>query len=673
MRLRSLRIQGLRTFVDVTINFPETGLMLIKGDSGVGKSSIFLALAYVFDILPPGFSATSLQRWDGTPLQVDLEAEENGVDIRMGRGKKTYIQVGETVTGGASAVAELRPKMLGLAPDIFRALTYRAQKQPGPLLAMTDSGKKEFLTAVLGLGGLEEVISAAEDRIRDLKPRRETAFNQCRLAISDLQQLEKEPVEVRTATDDLRGQKELEGKALESARARLQGVLGDSAVAVARTKQDFEAADASLQDIKAGIQTQISAESRELEQKLEKCRRFLQKVKSDDDLRSRQHKEDIRGRNAVIQELELKLQDARRQASCLPELMKTHRALEARLCQTCMRPWDQTGAEMTKTLELIRRSQASQDLIPELERDILGNRTRLQELTWVPDPNVEKLTVAREAIYAELQTIGVRIGSSEALKAAEDIRRQKYQDHYQAQQESVDVRMAKKDVDECRFRLRDIENKIEVAEARNLSADRLNQQRENRLQTMKARLLGLENELETLTQTLNSELDFVDCLGRTGFLGVIFDDILREISAAANTRMARLQNTAGITVEFRMETLTQKGKVNKTISTVFNVDGNECGFETGLSGGQQTSAEQALDLAVAEVIQARSGKMPEFLIYDEPFHGMPLQVKEASMEILRETAQQKLVMVVDHENSFQEHFSVVLSVQNSNGASTVIQ
>jgi DNA repair exonuclease SbcCD ATPase subunit len=673
VKLVKLRIQGLRVFEDVTINFPDSGLMLVRGDSGTGKSSIFLALAYVLDILPPGFSATSLQSWSGTPLQVDLEAEENGVIVKMGRGKKTYVQVGETVTSGAAAVAELRQKVLGLPTEILRALTYRAQKQPGPLLAMTDAQKKDFLTTVLNLGGLEEAVSAAEDKLRDLKPKKEALTGSLSTAVADLQRLESDHVETLIDTQSLIQQKSLEEKALESAKVQQHKTLEASAANIARAKQCLDSSDASIKEITAGIKTQIATETKELEQKLEQCRQFLQNVKVEDDARHKKHQDDVRGYNSAITDLEIKLRDCKKQASCIPALEAELQKSVSGMCPTCMQTWCSSGDHCRRLQSLIQEARRYEALVPEYEVRLQAARADLAKMVWAPDPNIEKLTIAREAIYSDIQTIRVRAEASESLKAATDIRKQRYQEYCQSQQESIEAFAARKEVDSSFLRLKDVSNSISSTEARNLSASRFNQQRQNRISEAKKRLQGLESELETVTKNLNSELDFIDCLGRTGFLGVIFDDILREIAAATNARLARFNNTAGITVDFRTETQTQKGKVNKTIAAVFNVNGHEGSFETGLSGGQQTSVEQALDLAMTEVIQARSGKMPGFLMLDEPFHGQPLPVKEAALEIIKEASQNKLVIVVDHEDSFKEQFSMVLSVKSNNGVSEVVQ
>jgi DNA repair exonuclease SbcCD ATPase subunit len=153
-------------------------------------------------------------------------------------------------------------------------------------------------------------------------------------------------------------------------------------------------------------------------------------------------------------------------------------------------------------------------------------------------------------------------------------------------------------------------------------------------------------------------------------LGAIFEEVLAEIEAEANERLGRLANVSHLTVHFSTETVTQKGVVNKAILTTVFVDGKEAKLKT-LSGGQFTSLDGVVDLAVGAVIQRRSGVVPGWLCLDECWNGQGVATKEAVLEVLKEYALNRLVLVIDHSSEFVEAFNQTIVVEYVDGKSRI--
>ncbi len=162
-----------------------------------------------------------------------------------------------------------------------------------------------------------------------------------------------------------------------------------------------------------------------------------------------------------------------------------------------------------------------------------------------------------------------------------------------------------------------------------------------------------------------------DCLALTkGFFNSIFDDILADISSRTNKILEQVDNVSEVVLEFRSSYETAKKTIQRRITPFVTFRGKELELEHGPSGGMYSSVELAVDLAVAEVVSHRSGFTPGFLILDEPFTGVSIKSKEAALEVLQAWAQDRLVVIVDHEGSFQGLFSNVIEVIN-NGSTTV--
>jgi ABC-type molybdenum transport system ATPase subunit/photorepair protein PhrA len=86
----------------------------------------------------------------------------------------------------------------------------------------------------------------------------------------------------------------------------------------------------------------------------------------------------------------------------------------------------------------------------------------------------------------------------------------------------------------------------------------------------------------------------------------------------------------------------------------------------------QTAVELAVDLAVGEVVTRRRGLYPSWLILDESFDGLGGAAKESCLEMLQQIAAQKLVLVVDHDATFQGLFSNIIQVEQVDGRSRIV-
>jgi DNA repair exonuclease SbcCD ATPase subunit len=158
-------------------------------------------------------------------------------------------------------------------------------------------------------------------------------------------------------------------------------------------------------------------------------------------------------------------------------------------------------------------------------------------------------------------------------------------------------------------------------------------------------------------------------VGRDGFLGSIFDEVLVEISSETNKILSSIPNTSHMTLNLRSERLTQKGTIEKGIVPVIAIGGHEAPFESGCSGGMRSAVELAVDLAVATVISRRTGVVPGWLVLDECFEGLGVCEKEACLQILGSYADDKLILVVDHSSETKEAFSQFIDVEYRDGVS----
>jgi DNA repair exonuclease SbcCD ATPase subunit len=148
---------------------------------------------------------------------------------------------------------------------------------------------------------------------------------------------------------------------------------------------------------------------------------------------------------------------------------------------------------------------------------------------------------------------------------------------------------------------------------------------------------------------------------RNGFLGSIFEEIIKEIEMRTNDMVALMPNISRFTVQISTEAEQKNGKTKKSISTRLLKDGKEISVKT-LSGGQKRSLELCTDLAVSETIRARSGSSLSWMILDEALDNLDVEPKKYAIEMIKQKVQ-GLVIIIDHATEIKEIFDSVISVK----------
>jgi len=639
VRLHWLKLRAFRSFAEeAKIEFPPSGLLLIRGKnltnqdpSGTGKSTILLAVAYALDICP--FPASELQSWlTEEPMQVQLALDVKGQTVVISRGKKNSIKIGEKTVTSAKAIAEELRNIFGLDSDTLRAITYRAQNTKGLFLSLTDSEKKEFLTRLLGLVNIEQAVDKAEERVKALKPTVDTEEASLASARKDLETFQTQEFPAPESDAALREEFLVVDRQRTELEAREKEVLAQAQGKKAQVKDNPELVKLAgyIEAAKAQYQQVLEAQ-----QAREKEFRAGQEV-------LRKKLMDIAQRDTMILNYRKDLEAAQTQ---LAKLVAGH-------CPTCNRAWEDAAAK-AKTIESqIENLEATASSLSRQQ----GDRVKLEaelRVSFTTDPTVEKLRNLKVQLDAQFQE-----RSQTLLHASTD----------ELQQTLNGIRVERSSVDS---RISSIAQQMNMVRAVNDKLRQARQFAETNIETVKTRIASSETMLQRYGTELNAERDFVALMGREGFLGVIFDDVLKEIEAETNERLARLANVSHVTIQFKSEVTTQKGTVKRSITPIVSINGQEARLDSGLSGGMYTSVEGQVDLAVMAVVQRRTGSLPGFLFLDESFNGQGNVTKEAAMEVLREYAQEKLVVVIDHNSEFKELFSQFIDVVYRDGKSEI--
>jgi DNA repair exonuclease SbcCD ATPase subunit len=127
--------------------------------------------------------------------------------------------------------------------------------------------------------------------------------------------------------------------------------------------------------------------------------------------------------------------------------------------------------------------------------------------------------------------------------------------------------------------------------------------------------------------------------------------------------------TACLTFEIFKET--KSGSIKEEVSANLSMDNEESVPVKSLSGGERATIDLAVDLAVIDMIEERTGKGLNIFILDEPFDGLDSICKERCLAVLTNHGTNKKIGLVDHSNETKELVSSRVTVVRSGQESSI--
>jgi DNA repair exonuclease SbcCD ATPase subunit len=688
-RLKGLWIENFGPFVGKhEVQFPDSGLTLIRGvvtetgdGSGAGKSSLLNSLSFLFGGCP--FAATEIQSWytDEEPrAEAQLETEAGEVLVTRHKGLTVKSPKHPKGIRGKAAEAYL-DEVFGMNEKVRALCTYRGQKKPGVFLSMSDAQKKTFLSDLLDLGRYEKIAFEAAEKAKTIQ--NQVTSSRAKLEVAqEALKLAQERLSTAQApdpseTDKLKASVSLcDSRAieLESAAAVEQKLAQDVRV---RLTANMEAEITILRLAAERVETKGNPEIPRLEQELEALKVEIEIIKESDRLAQLQIEKQRSKLNEKLVRLRASVSDLPRLQKQLLNIQEQKVALEAQICPTCTRTW---VCDESKWLleENVQKEVQTKSEIEIKEQETQEGLKVKDELAKIPVFEPTRQLATKIQASKDLSTKIVSMRQSEqdeankirkANRAQEDYTRSLFaleilnQSNGHTQKTEELLKLAREQRDQARS----IEKQIAINNQKLVDYTRLRED---------AELAGVsvgvcQNMLDQNLKDLNLELDVQAMVGREGFLGVIFEDILVEISAATNEILERVANVRHLTFQFEATKELKTGNVAQRITPVINSHGRRVSFDAGISGGMQTSVELAVDLGVAEVIARRRGTYPGFLILDEPFEGLGGISKEAAMQMLEAYSRDRLVLIVDHSSEFQGLFQQIIEIEQTDGRSSI--
>lgn len=147
---------------------------------------------------------------------------------------------------------------------------------------------------------------------------------------------------------------------------------------------------------------------------------------------------------------------------------------------------------------------------------------------------------------------------------------------------------------------------------------------------------------------------------KSGFMSVIFNEVLNEIELKVNDLMTAFENVNHLYLKFDSNTVSKNGNTKKRISINLYRQGNLVSFKS-LSGGQKCAIELCVDLAIADVVKRRTGSPLGWIVLDEAMDGLDVESKRAAIDTLKPKIN-GLMIIIDHATEIKESFDNVIEV-----------
>lgn len=681
VRLRELYGHGFRKFSEpFRVKFPESGMTLVTGvnldtgdSSDSGKSSLVLAISHLFGGCP--YPATELQSWlTEEPMMVGAVLDTADGEIVVERSKGLVVRGGPYGKGIKGKAAEQAlDAVFGMDLKSRSVTTYRGQDEDGLFLSMSDPEKKEFLARLLGLDVYEKLSLEATEAAKVLGG-----------AISSLEamvSLTKQNIDTLVAnrgpelkgmgTAEYKAEIERRGLVLAAAQKEYERRAEKGKAICEKARNDAMAANTAV--MQRGIDTSDLSRVAATEAELDGLRVKLDKVRA----HNTKQENALSAKKADLRVCIAKL-DAT--ARSLPGLEKRVSETETNIiklarssCSMCGQAWytQECKAELQRAREALVGLKNELEVASQAAAELSVKKAELAALPAAADPHPFTSVLTAAYSNAELKLDEAKRAQTKDRELAMDALVSEARRASKAVQDAA-VEEAQKEVTAANAALTVVKNESAAIEllkkdaAARSTAETVYATYTKQIDASTAELARLELELEAKTKAMKTELDVAALLGRQGFLGVIFDDVLAEIAAATNAILGQVANVRNLVFEFDSDPEV------KRITPLVRLDGDCRPFNSGLAGGMKSAIKLAVDLAVGEVVAKRRGSYPGWLVLDESFNGLGRVSKETCMEMLSSYAGDRLVLVIDHATEFQSLFQQVVQVESVDGKSRVL-
>jgi len=672
--LKGLSIEGFRSIrdkqeIDINALGRATRIAGVNndtgGDSGAGKTSVAEAIDYLFNV--SSIPATVLKCRESTgPIEIcGTFLNEKSEEIVIKRNSKDGVSVSinnELVEGLSTIVEEKIDELISIPRKIFRKMYHKKQKESGFFLKLTPKESWNFLNQACGLGEWQIKLEKLDIRVKELK---------------DL--LSKKEYEISVDKDSLKDLEE-----------RTNFVVPEKPVLI-----DTKHIEKEIKQIESTVEKLI-AEKDETISKIQKPEnvptdygRLIEKLEEEIGKHENRHQDVLDEVNAKYKKLktivefkEKELNDKRFAESNANHLKKDIKKKVTELkmlgeeeCPTCNQVWvdpikqeiineKKTALKSDKATydKLVKESDGQEDLVEKIAK----GKAKLEELSEpVVNNELEHINKYKAEIKKYQEKISKASSEYQTAYSAYSTEIDKAKNHFNELIESQKSKASSlaSQVQENELKKEYYDKAVEKIESDKAIF-------ENAKQTRRDKIFAKEKELSELNKEM--DLAYESKKAIRSYNMKVFQETLDTIAYNASNILNMVPNAQNSTITFESFKELKNGNIKEEITAFINNGKGQNVDVRSFSGGEETSIDLAVDLAVIDVLEDKFNKGINIFLMDEPFNGLDGISKEGYVEILTNIDTNKKLIIMDHSVEVKEMISDTIIVEKSNDVSRIV-
>ncbi|MBI4154210.1 AAA family ATPase [Candidatus Woesearchaeota archaeon] len=655
MRLKSIQMKNIRSYIDEKIEFPE-GSTLLSGDIGCGKSTILMAMEFaLFGLLRGGTSGTDILRHGASSGSVRLNFELDGNDIlverTLKRSKNVMQDSGRILTNGAgeervpteikSAVLEMfgYPKdMLKKNTPLFRYTVYTPQEDMKSIM-FSEQERLSTLRKVFGIdkyGMIKSNAAIFTAELRSMKREIEASISAMDFDTQHIDILTKEKSSVSTA---------LNSEA--SALLIIKEEFGLKKTEMLEVKRKFESANSARLEL-AGKRAEIAAKEDRLRRlrieigehdaKISEYEKSL--TEAVDPYIIRQQLSDTQKKHHVSLSSKAKLE---------LEISKLQSILSKGMCEVCGQSVHNPDEFMG---HIDRHTSSLNNIISEI-----GEFEKVTEDLKSLLETAEKLAYNKRLLDAERAT----------KEKKEDEARQIKNSIHAAEGGIEKLHTAAAGYEELRSIISSIEDEFSRIMEKKSSIEKNIAKYEQRLHDIEQRLADISRKMKLKEELKDKSAKISQILSWfTSFI----------------TLMENIEKHTMFTIQMEFDSYFQKWfsvlmgdtlsvRIDEKFSPVIEQNSFETDYNN-LSGGEKTSVALAYRLALNKVVNKMIDtiKTKDLLILDEPTDGFSSEQLDRIRDVINELNLRQII-IVSHEPKIDTYVDNVIRIYKEGHISSV--
>lgn len=161
MKLNQLRLNHFAQHEEKTVDFPSSGVVILQGANGSGKSNIVRALQFALRGTIPDLPSKGLAiTWGSDTGSVELDFTINGLDCSITRSlssAKATLTIGDDEFTSASEVNLELHKLLAISSSLISQIVFVNQGELTQVIRQAPAERAKFLHSICGTDRFEKI------------------------------------------------------------------------------------------------------------------------------------------------------------------------------------------------------------------------------------------------------------------------------------------------------------------------------------------------------------------------------------------------------------------------------------------------------------------------------------------------------------------------------------